>query len=159
MSDLDFPNLSDEEDPPPERRRKKTTKTRDNPDPALILTVSEATRRGVPSAKRGSAGKCPFHLAVTMLMIPVEKENSEKETAKLKKQLKALQKKLVAESELKGSMVAYTSITDLLESKPSRNLSTGSGPESEDSDEDESVMTSFPNTVGKHLFVHIHTVC
>lgn len=162
MSDLDFPNSSDEEDPPPERsQKKKHTKTRDNPDPTLILKASEATQRGVASSKRGSAGKWPFNFSVKMLMIPVEKENGEKENAKLKKQLKALQKMLVAESEPKGSMVAYTLITDLLESKPSQNLSTHSesGPESEDSDEDESVMTSFPNAVGKHLFVHIRTGC
>ncbi|KZP10911.1 hypothetical protein FIBSPDRAFT_962690 [Athelia psychrophila] len=117
MSDLDFPNSSDEEDPPPERsQKKKHTKTRDNPDPTLILKASEATQRGVASSKRGSA----------------EKENGEKENAKLKKQLKALQKMLVAEK-----------------SKPSQNLSTHSesGPESEDSDEDESVMTSFPNAM------------
>ncbi|KAF7970456.1 hypothetical protein HWV62_23905 [Athelia sp. TMB] len=109
---------SEEEGPPPERSYKKHTKTRDNPDPALILKPSDAKRHGVASKKRDSA----------------EQESEKKETAKLRKQLKALQKKLLADNVSRKS-------------QPSQNLSTHSDPESEDSDEDESAMTSFPSTM------------
>lgn len=51
-------DASEEDDETPIQRGGK--KTRDEPDPSLILSGSNARRHAVPSEKRDSAGSFPF---------------------------------------------------------------------------------------------------
>lgn len=92
---MEHESSSDDEEPPPKPGYQTATKTRDNPDPTLILKGSAAKRRPKTTEKQSSAGISSFDLVLILLTFATDKENEDKETAMLKKQVRALQKKLL----------------------------------------------------------------